>query len=524
MANQAEEESELQLHGLRDVLSGSVPDLTHIDGLHYRDLNLPEPQAYSKPLTFQTAAESSKFPSRDIRGRLPVGRPKSQDIPAHVLATTSRKSSSLLKLSPSTPALPNYLFRQNNNASYSHSPQWSLSSADSSSPLYMADGNHKRSRSSISLNKENDDPGNPRSISPTPPSSRLPDKRSNKGRDGLSNIHNKIHPQSVNRPSVKHLTCYWWKTKGVCRFSEEDCLYSHHDTGKIADAPRHLIPGEKAVAGRNLENRLAQYMTPPLPADSPSVEPGWRAPLGLGYAQAAPKASGTDKPASMSMRSQHSAKPSREVIEHGDHFQSPDPSVTGSVSTPETAVDYSYHGADTSLATEPKNQTSPIAEFQNLQSTLTGSPLPTATTNDTAFQNEIYSLRNDKLLLQNLLTSSTRDKEFLQTQLTQASIDKQMLHNQLAAQQMENQTLHSEVENIQNQLVDTIAEKEDLERILTRHTATIQHLKNQNTNVAQGPLRSSASMASFLTAPDPGQGPGPIERPKPGKKRATFGF
>lgn len=32
-----------------------------------------------------------------------------------------------------------------------------------------------------------------------------------------------------NRRSVKHLTCFWWKEKGTCRYSEEDCLYAHRD-------------------------------------------------------------------------------------------------------------------------------------------------------------------------------------------------------------------------------------------------------------------------------------------------------
>ena len=49
------------------------------------------------------------------------------------------------------------------------------------------------------------------------------------------------HPQA--RPSVKHLTCFWWKERGDCRFKEEDCLYAHHDTGLYADPPRQVVPG-----------------------------------------------------------------------------------------------------------------------------------------------------------------------------------------------------------------------------------------------------------------------------------------
>lgn len=52
---------------------------------------------------------------------------------------------------------------------------------------------------------------------------------------------NAVHPQG--KPSVKHLTCYWWKTRGSCRFAEKDCLYAHRNTGLYADAPRQLAPG-----------------------------------------------------------------------------------------------------------------------------------------------------------------------------------------------------------------------------------------------------------------------------------------
>lgn len=50
-------------------------------------------------------------------------------------------------------------------------------------------------------------------------------------------------PHPHGKPSVKHLTCFWWKEKGDCRFKEEDCLYAHRDTGLYADPPRQVIPG-----------------------------------------------------------------------------------------------------------------------------------------------------------------------------------------------------------------------------------------------------------------------------------------
>ena len=35
----------------------------------------------------------------------------------------------------------------------------------------------------------------------------------------------------VVKKSLKHLTCYHWKQRGGCRYKEEDCQYSHYDTG-----------------------------------------------------------------------------------------------------------------------------------------------------------------------------------------------------------------------------------------------------------------------------------------------------
>ncbi|KAK7894240.1 hypothetical protein LTR67_005998 [Exophiala xenobiotica] len=63
-------------------------------------------------------------------------------------------------------------------------------------------------------------------------------------------------PSSHSRRSVKHLTCFWWWEKGHCRFSDEECLYSHYDTGHHTSAPRQVIPGEPAKAGKSLEREL----------------------------------------------------------------------------------------------------------------------------------------------------------------------------------------------------------------------------------------------------------------------------
>ena len=74
------------------------------------------------------------------------------------------------------------------------------------------------------------------------------------------------------RRSVKHLTCFWWRKHGECRFTEDECLYAHHDvsshqidflilltscqTGRYTDPPRQVIPGEPAMAGRTLDRAL----------------------------------------------------------------------------------------------------------------------------------------------------------------------------------------------------------------------------------------------------------------------------
>lgn len=94
-------------------------------------------------------------------------------------------------------------------------------------------------------------------------------------------------PHPHGKPSVKHLTCFWWKVKGDCRFSEEDCLYAHHDTGLLADAPRQVTPGgeqvplhlcpdtdapfpllEPAKAGRHLEKALENLRSKRNPSSS----------------------------------------------------------------------------------------------------------------------------------------------------------------------------------------------------------------------------------------------------------------
>lgn len=44
--------------------------------------------------------------------------------------------------------------------------------------------------------------------------------------------------------SVKHLTCWYWANKG-CRLSDHACLYSHHDTGRVAEPPVQVQRGRE---------------------------------------------------------------------------------------------------------------------------------------------------------------------------------------------------------------------------------------------------------------------------------------
>ncbi|OJD19147.1 hypothetical protein AJ78_00847 [Emergomyces pasteurianus Ep9510] len=83
----------------------------------------------------------------------------------------------------------------------------------------------------------------------------------------LSNPQQRLQPSEPGpstsgskkeRPSVKHLTCWWWNEKGQCRYSVDECLYAHHQTGRVADAPRQVKPGEPPVAGRKLMKALRE--------------------------------------------------------------------------------------------------------------------------------------------------------------------------------------------------------------------------------------------------------------------------
>ena len=59
---------------------------------------------------------------------------------------------------------------------------------------------------------------------------------------------------SHERRSVKHLTCFWWKEKGACKYSEKDCLYAHSDTGKS------VMPKSSSTPQRSGKVHHAQHL------------------------------------------------------------------------------------------------------------------------------------------------------------------------------------------------------------------------------------------------------------------------
>ena len=56
-----------------------------------------------------------------------------------------------------------------------------------------------------------------------------------------------VPPPLREAPSVKHLECYFWR-RGSCKFTEDTCLYAHHETGQVAEGPRRREPGSKCLS------------------------------------------------------------------------------------------------------------------------------------------------------------------------------------------------------------------------------------------------------------------------------------
>lgn len=103
----------------------------------------------------------------------------------------------------------------------------------------------------------------------------------------VSHVNTGVSPTQIPKPaSVKHLTCYFWAKNGSCKFSEEDCLYTHRDTGKVAQGPLQVELGRRfisrpdhlsvadrqpgpAVAGKNATAVKPIYQNWRGPADGP---------------------------------------------------------------------------------------------------------------------------------------------------------------------------------------------------------------------------------------------------------------
>lgn len=175
-----------------------------------------------------------------------IGQPQQQ-------ASSSTSMSQITRLQPLTPINPQFSHQYNENRRSTPTPLPAMTTSpaisEAGSPSHSRFPSLERSFSHTSLSARRY-PSRPRT--PTP-------SHGSKGRDRVvprsSSLPSSPKPRSATphpygKPSVKHLTCFWWKVKGDCRFSEADCLYAHHDTGLLADAPRQVTPGGEQVLGQ----------------------------------------------------------------------------------------------------------------------------------------------------------------------------------------------------------------------------------------------------------------------------------
>lgn len=61
-----------------------------------------------------------------------------------------------------------------------------------------------------------------------------------------TSAHARSSTQKQPKPSVKHLTCFFWSEFGHCQWSSTECLYAHWFTGKVASAPVQVEVGSKS--------------------------------------------------------------------------------------------------------------------------------------------------------------------------------------------------------------------------------------------------------------------------------------
>lgn len=205
--------------------------------------------------------------------------------------SSSALSSQGIRLQPLTPvnSLMSHRYYENRLSTPNPLPAFTTSPvvSDAGSPSHSRLPSLERSVSQTSLNAPRQ-PSDPRT--PTPSSNGARAKISNVPRSSSMPSSPRLRrptPHPHGKPSVKHLTCFWWKVKGECRFSEDDCLYAHRETGLLADAPRQVTPGgeqvrvlscaytdsrtsflEPAKAGRHLEKALTGLRTKRNPSSS----------------------------------------------------------------------------------------------------------------------------------------------------------------------------------------------------------------------------------------------------------------
>jgi gamma-glutamylcyclotransferase len=79
-------------------------------------------------------------------------------------------------------------------------------------------------------------------------------------------IQNRGPLSSAQPHDNKQLECWWWKIKGSCRFSDQQCAFAHHTTGTLANAP----PGKKRAPSSEKQNASFQPNSTPRRNPSPS--------------------------------------------------------------------------------------------------------------------------------------------------------------------------------------------------------------------------------------------------------------
>lgn len=76
------------------------------------------------------------------------------------------------------------------------------------------------------------------------------------------------HYDNTNDLPSKQLECYFWRRDGECKFTEEQCLYAHHTTGKVKE-----IPGQAKIMDREPDSRRFSLHTDKTPTEYAMPQP-----------------------------------------------------------------------------------------------------------------------------------------------------------------------------------------------------------------------------------------------------------